>query len=279
MRPAVYAAGVTVAIGARTIVDRCDLTVAQGDWVTIVGPNGAGKSTVLRALAGLVPTQGRVELFGTDVRDLPARERARLVAVVPQNPTVPAAITVAHYVLLGRTAHLGSLARETEKDLDVVDRAITALDLDGLADRRLDTLSGGERQRAVLARGIAQEPKLLLLDEPTTALDIARQQRLLELVDSLRRRLRLTIVSTMHDLTLAAQFTDHLVLLADGRTMLSGAPAQVLTSRELARHYGANVDVIRHRGSLVVIPWRETTPPPSAPDAVVETEGPSPCNR
>ena len=140
-------------------------------------------------------------------------------------------MTVAHYVLLGRTAHLGPLGRESRHDLDVVDRALTQLDLDGLADRTLDTLSGGERQRTVLARGLAQEATLLFLDEPTAALDIAHQQETLELVDDLRRRLGLTVVSTMHDLTLAAQYADHLVLLTGGRIILSGPAAQVLTGQ------------------------------------------------
>jgi iron complex transport system ATP-binding protein len=166
-------------------------------------------------------------------------------------------MTVAHYVLLGRTAHLGPLGGETRHDLAVVDQALARLDLDALGDRPLGTLSGGERQRVVLARGLAQEATLLFLDEPTTALDIAHQQDTLELVDGLRRRLGLTVLSTMHDLTLAAQYADHLVLLTGGRVALSGPPVQVLTGPQLEHHYGARVDVIRHRGNLVVVPWRE----------------------
>jgi iron complex transport system ATP-binding protein len=256
-RPALYATGVTVTIGDRTIVDACDLTVGTGDWVTIVGPNGAGKTTLLAALAGLLPATGRIELHGRPMRDLSPRERARSVALVPQVPLLPAAMTVAHYVLLGRTAHLGALGRETSQDLAVVDEALTRLDLDDLADRPLDTLSGGERQRVVLARGLAQEATLLFLDEPTTALDIAHGQETLELVDDLRHRFGLTVVSTMHDLTLAAQYADHLVLLAGGRVALSGTAVQVLTGPQLEHHYGARVDVIRHRGNLVVVPWRD----------------------
>jgi iron complex transport system ATP-binding protein len=265
-RPALYATGVTVTIGGRAVVDRCDLTVGAGDWVTIVGPNGAGKTTLLAALVGLVPAAGRIELHGRQLGDLDARERARSVALVPQVPLLPAAMTVAHYVLLGRTAHLGRLGREARHDLDVVDDALARLDLDHLAERHLDTLSGGERQRVVLARGLAQEPSILFLDEPTTALDIAHGQETLELVDDLRRRLGLTVVSTMHDLTLAAQYADHLLLLVGGRVVQSGPPVQVLTGPQLEQHYGARVDVIRHRGNLVVVPWRdeatrkETTP-------------------
>ena len=257
MRPAVYASGVTARIGARNIVDGIDLTVGHGDWLTIVGPNGAGKTTLLRALAGLIPSAGRIELSGTALASMSARERARQIALVPQAPRVPAAMTVAHYVLLGRTAHLAPFGREGTNDYDVVERALTQLDLLGLADRSLATLSGGERQRAVIARGLAQQARVLFLDEPTAALDIGHQQDILDLIDGLRRELELTIVSTMHDLTLTAQYGDHLILMDSGKVAISGPPIQVLTSAQLRRHYHARVDVIRHNGNLVVVPWRE----------------------
>ena len=256
MTPAVYAHGVTVDLGGRRILDGVDVTVAEGDWLGIVGPNGAGKTTLLRALAGLTSALGRIDLAGQSVRRLSRRERARTVALVAQTPVIPAAMTVAHYVLLGRTAHLSPLGREGEADLDAAQVALDQLDVGSLAERALDTLSGGERQRVVLARALAQRASLLFLDEPTTALDIGHQQAFLELVDELRRTLELTVVMTMHDLTLTAQYTDHVVLLEGGRVAISGPPVQVLTSRHLARHYGANVDVIRHRGQLVVVPWR-----------------------
>ena len=179
-------------------------------------------------------------------------------------------MTVEHYVLLGRTPHLAPLGAERDEDLTIAADALATLDLDDLAHRRLDTLSGGERQRAVLARALAQEPSLLLLDEPTTALDIGHQQDVLELVDGLRRDRGLTVVSTMHDLTLAAQYGDHLVLVADGRVVASGAPIQVLTGPDVARHYGATVDVIRHRDAGRRPAARPPAPPPpteEVPDA------------
>jgi iron complex transport system ATP-binding protein len=147
--------------------------------------------------------------------------------------------------------------------------AIATLGLDALAGRRLATLSGGERQRAVLARAVAQEPELLLLDEPTTALDIGHQQDVLELVDELRHRRDLTVVATMHDLTLAAQYGDHVVLLAGGEVVADGPPIQVLTGPDVARHYRARVDVIRHDGNLVVVPMRHrpARSEPEDPDA------------
>jgi len=269
VRPAVYAVGVTVSAGGRRIVDDVDLTVGSGDWFTVVGPNGAGKTTLLRALLGLVPSTGRIELTGTPLSKLSRRERSRLVAFVPQSPTIPAGMTVLHYVLLGRTAHLGPLAGETADDLDAAHLALAQLELVAFADRSLDTLSGGELQRTVLARALAQRAPLLFLDEPTSALDIGRQQGLLDLVDGLRHDLGLTVVSTMHDLTLTAQYADHVVLLDRGKVVISGTPAQVFTGPQLTDHYaGARVDVIRHKGSLAVIPWRQTEPTgPTGPTA------------
>jgi iron complex transport system ATP-binding protein len=261
----VYAHEVMVEADGSRLVDRFDLTVGRGDWVTVVGPNGAGKTTLLRALAGLTRASGRIELFGTPLARLSARERARAIALVPQVPSIPEGVTVAHYVLLGRTAHLRGLAGESARDLGVVADALTQLDLGDVAHRSLGTLSGGERQRAVLARGLAQEASLLFLDEPTTALDIGHQQEILELVDGLRRRLGLTVVSTTHDLTLTAQYCDHLILMERGRAAISGPPVQVLTSTQLRRYYGARVDVIRHNGTLVVVPMRDQPSPGEEP--------------
>jgi len=266
VRPAVYAVGVTVTVGRRRILDNVDLTVGTGDWCTIVGPNGAGKTTLLRALLALVPSTGRIDLLGTPLGDLTRRQRSRVAALVAQIPVVPPGMTVAHYVLLGRTTHLGPLASESSDDLEAMHVALAQLDLHGLADRALDTLSGGERQRAVIARALAQRASLLFLDEPTSALDIGHQQALLDLVDELRRGLGFTVISTMHDLTLTAQYADHVVLLDAGRTVVSGSPVQVFTTSQLTDHYaGARVDVIRHRGSLAVIPWRDLEPPKEKP--------------
>ena len=173
---------------------------------------------------------------------------------------MPAGMTVEQYVLLGRSPHLGALSAEGSHDLAVTARSIERLGLGPLAHRTLDTLSGGERQRAILARALTQEPRLLLLDEPTSALDIGHQQDVLELVDDLRRTEGLTVVSTMHDLTLAARYGDHLVLIAEGVPVADGPPVQVLTGPHLSEHYGAHVDVIEHGGGLVVVPIRHPHP-------------------
>ena len=172
----------------RAIVEAFDATVGRGEWVTLIGPNGAGKSTLLRAVAGLVRYAGSVALAGGEVSALGRRELARRLAFVPQVPLLPPAMRVAEYVLLGRTPHLGSSRTRGAHDREAADHALDRLDLGGSRGRPLDTLSGGEQQRVVLARALAQEAPLLLLDEPTTALDLGRQQQVLELVAELRAR-------------------------------------------------------------------------------------------
>ncbi|CAN5693331.1 ABC transporter ATP-binding protein [soil metagenome] len=249
--------GITVDLAGNRVLDHIDLDVPTGEWLSVVGPNGAGKSTLLRVVAGLVHGTGEVHLDGRPASSLRRRERARLVALVPQVPVIPPGITVADYVLLGRTPHLGPLAAERPADLDAVHDALARLDLVGFVDRIVATLSGGERQRVLIARALAQGSPIVLLDEPTTALDVGHQQQVLELIDGLRRAHGLTVVSTMHDLTLAAQYADRLVLLDTGRVVVDGAAADVLTEANLARYYGARVRIIHDRGHPVVLPFRE----------------------
>jgi iron complex transport system ATP-binding protein len=241
---ALEARGLSVELGKRPILADVALDVPEGGWVCVIGPNGAGKTTLVHAIAGLVPRTGSVRLWGTPVEELGRRERARTVAVVPQLPAIPESFTVEQYVLLGRTPHLGVLAAEGQRDLEAVASALERLDLDWAASRRLETLSGGELRRAVIARAIAQEASLLLLDEPTTGLDIAQQLRVLELVEELRTAGGLTVISTMHDLTLAGRFAQRFALLSEGRVVAEGTRAEVLLPHVIAEHYGARVGVI-----------------------------------
>ena len=231
------------------------LEVAADEWVMLIGPNGAGKTSILRALCGLLAFDGQATIDGRDVRSLGRRALARLIAFVPQNPVAPSELTVAEYVLLGRTPHLGYLGVEGRRDRQAVARALERLDLLPFAERGLGSLSGGELQRAVLARALAQEAVVLLLDEPTTSLDLGRQQQALELVDSLRGD-GLTVLSTMHDLTLAGQYADRLVLLDRGTIVAEGAPRDVLSPETLASHYGANVRIVHDDGNVFVLPQR-----------------------
>ena len=194
---------------------------------------------MLRAIAGLIPYRGTITLGGpaADAGSLPPRARARLIAYVPQTPTLPPDMTVTEYVLLGRTPHVSYLAAPRHADRDAAARAAALLDVTRFAGRRLVTLSGGERERVVLARALAQEPKILLLDEPTSALDIGHQQNVLDLVDSLRLGTGVTVVTTLHDLTTAGQYAHQLVLLNAGRVEAAGAATAVLTEDRIAQVY------------------------------------------
>ena len=251
--------GVTVILGGRPVVDRIDAAVAEGEWLALIGPNGAGKTTLLRAIARLVAFSGTIQLEGRSIVQMPRAELSRLIAVVPQEPSTPPWMTVAEYVLLGRTPHLGPLAKEGRRDREAAARALARLDLLGYGERRLGTLSGGEKQRAVVARALAQEAKIVLLDEPTAALDIGHQQQALDLLDVLRGESGLTLVAAMHDLTLAAQYAERMVLLDSGRIVADGVPEDVLTEETIARHYGASIDIVPVDGRVAVIPRRRTS--------------------
>ncbi|MFT7841244.1 ABC transporter ATP-binding protein [Saccharothrix sp. BKS2] len=255
--PVVTARDLQVELGGNRILHGVDLTVAAGEWVAVIGPNGAGKSTLLNAVSGLVPATGAVRLFGRDVRRMRHRERARVLASVAQSPVVPAGITVSDYVLLGRTPYLPRLGRESTADLDVVREVLVRLELLEFADRTLRTLSGGELQRVFLGRALAQETRLLLLDEPTSALDIGHQQDVLDLVDALRRDRALTVLTTMHDLSITGAYADRVVLLAGGRVVASGTPREVITEDVLATHYEARVRVVDVDDRPVVVPIRK----------------------
>jgi len=246
----------TVRLAGRTAVADVTLRVDRHGWTNLIGPNGAGKTTLLRAVAGLVGHSGSVSVDGRDLRELSAKDRAATVAMVPQSPLLPPEMTVGEYVLLARTPHLGMLGRSGAADREAVEGAIERLDLGPLADRALGALSGGERQRAVVARAIAQEAPVLLLDEPTAALDVGRQQEVLELIGELRAERGLTVIGAMHDLTLAGQYAERLALLAGGNLVAHGEPDAVLTEELIARHYRARVRVARQQGVPVVMPAR-----------------------
>ena len=250
---------VTVTLGGREVVREVTAEIETGDWVALIGPNGAGKTSLLRAVAGLLPCDGSVSLEGAPLAELGRRERAQRLALVPQEPRTPPWLTVAEYVLMGRTPYLRPLSREGDADHDAAARALSRLDLDELVERTLGTLSGGERQRVVVARALAQEASIVLLDEPTASLDIGHQQQALDLLDALRETEGLTLVAAMHDLTLAAQYADRVLLLDQGRVVADGAPAEVLTEEALAQHYGARVRVVTLDDGVAVLPARRAS--------------------
>ncbi len=254
---AVTVSGVSVAYNGLRAVADVDLGVGPGEWVALIGPNGSGKSSLLRAVAGTVEYEGDILFDGVDRRVVGRRQAARQVALVPQHPFLPVGMRSGEYVLLGRNPHMGYWAMEKVDDLRVSMQALQRLSAEDLAHRFLGSLSGGERQRVVLARAIAQEASVLLLDEPTTGLDIGHQQQVLDLVEDLRREKGIAVLSALHDLTLAAQYADRLALLDGGRLVAEGEKSQILTAEQLARFSGARVSVVRGpEGQIVVIPRR-----------------------
>lgn len=251
---------VAINYSGRTAVADFSDTVRPGEWLCIIGPNGAGKSSLLRAIAGVAPHTGRILIDGSPLTARSSRRRAQLVAYVPQLPVLPSGMTGAEYVLLGRNPFVTHFGSESSLDHSMVDDVIDRLDLAGLASRDVDTLSGGERQRLVIARAIAQEAPILLLDEPTSALDIGHQQQALELVDKLRREHGLTVVSAMHDLTLAGIYSDRLVLMHAGYSVARGPAEDVLKPETLGEFYGVSVRVHREDdGTIIVVPNRTSS--------------------
>ncbi len=249
---------VTAGYGVGPVLEEIDLTVATNEWVGILGPNGAGKSTLLKVIAGLhAPDAGTVNIDGASPAEHGRPRMAQLVAYLPQNPFFPEEMPAGEYVLLGRAPHLAYFAVESGADVAIATEALELLDAGHLANRPLGDISGGEKQRVLLARALAQEPQVLLLDEPTTALDIGHQLAALEMIGDIRRERPVTIVAAMHDLSLAGQFTDRLVLLAAGRVVASGSARDVLTPDLIRRHYRADVAVVDVPGDgIAVVPLR-----------------------
>jgi iron complex transport system ATP-binding protein len=249
---------VEVTYGRRRALEPFNDRVVSGEWLGVIGPNGAGKSSLLKAVAGLAPAGGRIMVDGVDLGSLDDRRRAMQVAYVAQEPLIPDDIAVFDYVLLGRTPYIGYFGTDSAHDRAVVADVLDRLRLGSFADRLLGTMSGGERQRAVIARALAQQAPVLLLDEPTSALDIGHQQQALELVTELRREQAITVISAMHDLTLAATYTDRLVLLDGGSVVASGAARDVLTAERLGQvfHVCVSVDIDPDDGTVIVVPRR-----------------------
>jgi iron complex transport system ATP-binding protein len=250
---------VTVRYGRKEVVREFDVSVPSGGWLGLIGPNGAGKSSLLRAAVGLVEYSGDILVDGVSLALRSRARRAALLAYVPQNPLLPLDMTALEYVLLGRAPFIGYFGTESRHDRAMARDVLTRLDLSDFAGRPLGKLSGGEQQRLVIARALATEAPILLLDEPTSALDIGHQQQALELVARLRRDHGLTVVSAMHDLTLAGMYADQLVLMHEGSVVASGSAAQVLSAETLAEFYGVRVTVHHEPdGTVVVIPRRES---------------------
>jgi iron complex transport system ATP-binding protein len=240
------ASRIDVRIDGRLIVDGVDCTVAPGTFSALIGPNGAGKSTLLRVLAAVErPERGSVEFGGDELFGLPRRQRARVVSFVEQDSSTELSLTVRDVVALGRTPHQGLFSDPSADDDAIVAMAIEAAEVGPLADRDVTTLSGGERQRVMLAKALAQQPRLLLLDEPSNHLDIAAQLSVLGLLGTLAES-GVTVLAALHDLNLATAYCDHVIVLRGGHVFAAGATSAVLTPALLSEVYGVRATVLEH---------------------------------
>ncbi len=247
----------TFAYNGFPVLEKVSLDLQPGRLVGVIGPNGAGKSTLVRLLSGvLTPGSGQVTLDGRPLAAWKRRQVARRLAVVPQSPNLPEMFTVAEVVLLGRTPYLGLLGNESAHDREIARRAMERTQSWHLAHRLIGTLSGGERQRVVVARALAQQPSVLLLDEPTTHMDVNHQLGLIVLVRQLAAEDNLAVLAILHDLNLASLYCDELILLAGGRIVAHGGPREVLTHDRISAAYRADVLVLSHpqTGRPVVVP-------------------------
>jgi iron complex transport system ATP-binding protein len=249
--------GLAFRYGGRLVLDGVELAVQPGELLGVIGPNGSGKTTLVRLLSGvLAPAAGEVWLEGRPLATYGRREIARRVAVVAQDAPLTFAFSALEVVLMGRAPHLSRLGFSGARDLALARAAMSRLEIADVETRPLDHLSGGERQRVLLARALAQDAPVLLLDEPTTHLDLRHQTGIYDVVRALCRHDGVAAVSVLHDLNLAALYCDRLLLLAGGRPVRSGTPDEVLTAEMLAGAYGAAVHVERHvaTGRVVVLP-------------------------
>jgi iron complex transport system ATP-binding protein len=241
------AEGVAFSYNHKPILDGIDLDLRPGEMVGLIGPNGAGKSTLVKLLSrALNPQRGRVWLDGHALNAFKQDEVARRIAVVPQVFEMPVGFTAFEIVLMGRTPHLGMLKSESARDLEIARAAMQATGTAHLAERAINHLSGGERQRVVIARALAQEPEILLLDEPTAHLDVAHQIEVMEIARRLKRERALAILGVFHDVNLAAQYCDRIVMLKDGRVFAIGSPNAVITRDALRAVYGVEMYVFPH---------------------------------
>jgi iron complex transport system ATP-binding protein len=260
-RVALSVARVTFGYDDRLVLDGVSLEVPAGERVAIVGANGAGKTTLLKLMADLLrPNAGVVRLGAQDVRVFPRRALAKRLGMVPQDLAVPFSFTARELVECGRTAYLPLFSAPTAADRHVVDAAMASTATTSFGDRLLGELSGGERQRVVIAMVLAQEPSIMLLDEPTQHLDLTRQGEILDLLVALSRERRLSIVATMHDLNLAAQYFDRLIVLAGRGVVADGPPASVMRADVLEAAYGGRLDFVTtpSRDVPIVLPARST---------------------
>ncbi|WP_435575778.1 ABC transporter ATP-binding protein [Corynebacterium stationis] len=242
---ALHVKDVSVGYGERTVLDTLNVDIKRGAVTSIVGPNGCGKSTLLRTMSRLLnPTKGEIVLDGKSIHDIPTRKLATQLGLLPQTPIAPDGIVVADLVGRGRTPHQGILGRWSQQDYDIVAEALETTGISDLAERSIDELSGGQRQRVWIAMALAQRTDTLLLDEPTTYLDVKHQLDVLDLLTELNRDRGTTIVMVLHDLNLAARYSDELVAVSGGKVFAHGHPRDVITKENVKSVFGIDSVII-----------------------------------
>ncbi len=246
MKPEMHISGLSHAYGDLRVLENISLEIPRGSFTIIIGPNGSGKTTLLKTLTGIIhPQQGSVRLGGRPLEAFSRKELARRIAYVPQQIPWDFPFTAEEVVLLGRTPHLGLMGLEQQRDYALARNAMERAGIDHLSGRILDHLSGGERQQVFIARAVCQQPQLLLLDEPTAALDPSHQVRIMDLLEKLKQDHGITVIMVSHDINLACMYADTLVLLSAGRVLQQGAPEAVITRRWLEHAYGCPIAVDR----------------------------------
>ncbi len=277
--PPIRATDIRFSYDGREILRGINLQAELGETLGLVGPNGSGKTTFLRIVSGgLTPARGKVYVNGTELPSLRPRDRARLVAMVHQNPAIPVGFTAQEVVMMGRNPHLGLLQWEGPKDAEVCRRAMEYTETWQFASRLVSSLSGGELQRVFIARALAQETPVLILDEPTAHLDISYQTGILDMIERIRRETSVTVLMAMHDLTLAAQYCSRIAALYQGNIHSFGTPSEVLTEEVVSKVFSAPVSIVEHPvhktpvvlpvGSAVNVTSRATAPPAEGPEKV-----------
>ncbi|MWV44363.1 ATP-binding cassette domain-containing protein [Paenibacillus sp. HJL G12] len=240
--------GVGKQYGDITALNRLDWAIGEGEWWGIIGPNGSGKSTLMRLLSGVEQlSEGAITIRGVNIADYSRKQLSRMMAVLQQEGIAPVHYPVREVLEMGRYPYLDWLGRDSKDDVDtLIEGIMDKLELHDLAERPLDELSGGQRQRVALGQVMAQEPQILLLDEPTTFLDIHYQQQFMELVAKWRKEAGITVIAVLHDLNLAALYCDKLLVLRDGRAVGSGTPAEMLTAERIGYVYEVDPVVVAH---------------------------------
>ncbi len=252
--PILSASNVSSGYGDKVVLHDISIEIHPGAFYGVIGPNGSGKSTLLKTLTGIIrPMGGRVCLYGNNIVGLSPREVARRIAVIPQEVSILFPFTGREIVAMGRHPHIARFQRESPLDLEVIERSMSDTDTRHLGDRYMDELSGGERQRVVIARALCQQPEALLLDEPTSHLDINHQVEIFELLTELNRKKNLAVFVISHDLNICAEYCRELIIVKDGRICRRGTPREILTPQTVREVYGAEVSVLTNPRSAAPV--------------------------